>query len=51
MCQISRVQETIGSLKEKVHEASNISAARQRIIYKGAEVHNHVQMRAAGALL
>jgi Ubiquitin family len=41
-------QETIASLKEKVQEASEIAAARQRIIFKGAEVHNHVRMRAAG---
>jgi hypothetical protein len=44
------VQETIASLKEKVHVSSDIAAARQRIIFKGAEVHNHVQMRAAGTL-
>lgn len=42
------LQETIGALKDKVEAASGIVAARQRLIYKGKEVHNHVQLAAAG---
>eukprot|EP00892_Ulva_mutabilis_P010765 jgi/Ulvmu1/8060/UM004_0297.1 len=42
------LHETIGTLKDKVSSASGIAAARQRLIYKGKEVHNHVQLAAAG---
>jgi hypothetical protein len=44
------LQETIGKLKEKVQEISNIAAVRQRLIFKGKEVHNHVELSAAGTL-